>query len=73
MKKIFANSTSPLRTIPHNSNILQHFKTDSFFISIFVLKNNYIVVLPQQSVDWMFDFSFSIGVGNIHLQTYTLK
>ena len=30
-----------------------------FFISIFVLKNNYIVVLSQQSVDWMFDLSFS--------------
>ena len=56
---------------PPNSNILQRFKTDSFFIdtalnnnitnffiSIFVLRNNYIVVLSQQSVDWMFDISF---------------
>ena len=62
-KTIFAKSTSSLRTIPPNSNILQHFKTDSFFISFFVLKISifcvYIVVLSQQSVDWMFDFSFS--------------
>ena len=45
-----------MRTTPPHSNILQHFKTDSFFISIFVFKNNYIVVLSQQSVDWMFSF-----------------
>ena len=54
-KTIFAKTTSQLSTTPH----FQHFKTYSFFISIFVLKNNYIVVLSQKSVDWMFDFSFS--------------
>ena len=58
IKTIFAKTTSPLRTIPPNSNISQNFKTDSFFISIFVFKNNYIMVLSQQSVDWMFDFLF---------------
>ena len=49
---------SQLRPLPPISNILQHFKTDSFFISIFVLKDD-IVDLSQQLVDWMFGFSFS--------------
>ena len=37
-KTIFTKTTFPLRTPPTHSNILQHFKTDSFFISILVLK-----------------------------------
>ena len=46
---------SPLRTIPPppNSNSLQHFKTDSFFIAIFVLKK--IIIL------WFFLNSRWIG------------
>ena len=51
----FSKTLSPQRTPSPHSNIFQHFKTHSFF----VLKNNYIVVLSQQSVDWIFDFSFS--------------
>ena len=57
--KTISAKLRPTKNNPPNSKILEHFKTDSFFISIFVLKNNYIVVLSQQSVDWMFEFSFS--------------
>ena len=72
-KTIFCKNHVPTRSITPNPNILQHFKTDSFFISIFVLKNNYIVVLSQQSMDWMFDFNFSESETCIHLQSYILK
>ena len=64
-KTIFCKNHVPTENNSPNSNILQHFETDSFFISIFVLTNNYIVVLSQQSVDWIFDISFSeLGTSN---------
>ena len=60
-KTIFAKTKSTLRTIPqfHATfcNISRQIPLS--FISIFVFKNNYIVVLSLQSVDWMFNFSFS--------------
>ena len=52
-----------------NSDIMQHFETDFFFIPILVLTNNYIVVPSQQSVDWMFDISFSESGTSIYSPT----